>query len=135
VEAAERSGTAATAHAALHLNRVVFAVPGPVTSPVSRGCHRLIALDGALLAGSADEVLAVVDLRTGAAASNGSHARDRLGAREKRVLDALPSRRRLTAVDVVRETGLAPGEVLAALEHLGAVGFADESEAGWRVAL
>ena len=42
VEAAFRSGSLRTAHDAAEMIRVVLAVPGPVTSPTSEGCHRLI---------------------------------------------------------------------------------------------
>ena len=42
VEAAHRSGAHSTAHHAAELGRPVGAVPGPVTSASSAGCHRLI---------------------------------------------------------------------------------------------
>jgi DNA processing protein len=42
IEAAFRSGSLRTARDAAELMRVVMAVPGPITSPTSDGCHRLI---------------------------------------------------------------------------------------------
>lgn len=42
VEAAFRSGSLRTAHDAAEMLRVVLAIPGPITSPASDGCHRLI---------------------------------------------------------------------------------------------
>jgi DNA processing protein len=42
IEAAFRSGSLRTAHDAAELMRIVLAVPGPINSPTSDGCHRLI---------------------------------------------------------------------------------------------
>ncbi len=56
VEAAEKSGALITAGWAADLAREVMAVPGRVTSPASRGCHRLIK-DGATLAEDWEDVI------------------------------------------------------------------------------
>ena len=56
VEAAERSGTLNTATHALEQGKTVFAVPGNITSPYSRGCNRLIR-EGAVPYTSPDDVL------------------------------------------------------------------------------
>ena len=42
VEAAFRSGSLRTARDAAQLLRPVMAIPGPINSPSSEGCHRLI---------------------------------------------------------------------------------------------
>jgi DNA processing protein len=55
-EAGDRSGALITSRFAAEQGRDVFAVPGPITSPASSGCHRLIQ-DGAKLVACSDDVL------------------------------------------------------------------------------
>jgi len=60
VEASDRSGSLITARHAAEQGRDVFAIPGPVDSPASAGCLRLIR-DGATLARHADDILEALD--------------------------------------------------------------------------
>jgi DNA processing protein len=60
VEAKFVSGSIRTARDAAEIFRPVFAIPGPVTSALSEGCHRLIAERVADIATSLDEILEVI---------------------------------------------------------------------------
>ena len=60
VEAAFRSGSLRTARDAAQLMRPVMAVPGPITSPTSDGCHRLIGERSAELVTSVADALELV---------------------------------------------------------------------------
>lgn len=57
VEAPERSGALITARTALEQGRDVFAIPGPINAPKSRGCNRLIADGAAALAADSRDIL------------------------------------------------------------------------------
>lgn len=60
IEAAHRSGSLRTAHDAAELLRPVMAVPGPITSPMSEGCHRLISNRTAEIVTSASDVISLL---------------------------------------------------------------------------
>jgi DNA processing protein len=136
VEAALRSGALSTAQHAERLGRPVLGVPGPVTSPMSAGVHRLLR-EGAVLAADAAQVVEAVgelgaDLAPPALVPDAP--RDRLDPLARRVLDALPVRRGATLDSVARTAGVAPSEAAAALGLLELDGFARSGPDGWRVA-
>jgi DNA processing protein len=61
VEAGEESGALLTAFYAAEFGRDVFAVPGSILSPASKGCNRLIG-DGAQPAVSPEELIGALDV-------------------------------------------------------------------------
>lgn len=93
VDAGLESGAMGTAAWALEQNRQVFAVPGPVDCPGSRGPHRLIR-DGACLVEGVGDILAelpaLAALGTGGAAERGgARERETFTAEEHLLLGAL----------------------------------------------
>jgi DNA processing protein len=140
VEAAARSGAQATAHRARDLGKAVMAVPGPVTSAMSVGCHELLRgrdpEGGAVLVTTAAQVVQEVG-RLGedlaAPAERPGTPRDSLSDVARRVLDACPVR---TGVPPERLAAVAGCDVLDVLRILPTLELADLVEwtgTGWRV--
>lgn len=134
VEAGRRSGSLSTASAAAHLGRTVMAVPGPVTSAMSVGCHLLLRDRFALLATSAEDVLAAArPLDPGLFESSGDSRRtDGLDSVALRVHDALPAKGAATVSELSMSSGLVGTQVIAALPILELAGLAKREGAAWR---
>lgn len=135
VEAGVRSGAASTAAWARGLGRVVCAVPGPVTSAASIGCHALLRA-GAELVTRADEVLEVMG-RAGEFADEPARPAallDGLGDNELRVYEALPARRATTPDEIAVASGLPAASVLGPLALLEIAGLVERQDGGWRLA-
>lgn len=133
VEASWRSGALSTARHADQLSRPVGAVPGPITSAASAGCHRLLREHGAVLITEPDDVLDL--LPGGPAAGEGRYAEqdelDLLAPADRRVLDAVPPRSGITVARIGDEIGFAAEDVRAALARLALLGLVET--AGERV--
>jgi len=115
VEAGERSGALITADFALEQGREVFAVPGNVLSPASRGTNRLIQ-KGACAMTSPQDILDVLDLSTAEVykAARQALPADTTEAKILQVMDYEP----IHIDEICNETGLAIEKVSAALTML-----------------
>jgi DNA processing protein len=133
VEAALRSGAQRTAIDTETLGRLVMAVPGPVTSGPSAGCHQLIR-DGALLVTSVDDVLEAVG-RLGVDLAPEPEivvrSTDGLGKAAALVHDALPAHGARDTRWLARESGVPPDAIRAALTELERRGLAQSRDGLW----
>ncbi len=130
LEAGWRSGSLNTAGHAAALGRPLGAVPGPVTSAASAGCHRLIREYGAECVTDADEMARLA----GHAESGPIEQRAARGdesANRLRVLDAMSVRAARTVPDIAARAGLALTDVQSVLGALELERQASESELGW----
>lgn len=135
VEAAVRSGALSTARHARELQRHVMAIPGPVTTETSRGCHLILREWGAVCVTSAEEIVEQIGLvgdDLAAVERPPVLPRDRLGDETRRVLDAVPARGPgLGPATLSAESGVALDTTIACLGHLAAGGFIEHTSAGW----
>ncbi len=134
VEAGLRSGAANTAAWARALGRVVAAVPGPVTSSASAGCHALLR-DGAELVTRAEDVVELVG-RIGELAPEEPRpttALDGLSDAERQVYEALPGRGAASVDEIAVASGLAPEQVLGPLAILEITGLVAQRDGEWRI--
>ncbi|MGV0049666.1 DNA-processing protein DprA [Mycobacterium colombiense] len=134
VEAGLRSGAANTAAWARALGRVVAAVPGPVTSSASAGCHALLR-NGAELVTRADHVVELVG-RIGELAHDEPHPAtplDGLSDAERRVYEALPGRGAATVDEIAVASGMVPELALGPLAMLELAGLVQRQDGRWRL--
>ncbi|WP_425954494.1 DNA-processing protein DprA [Xylanimonas sp. McL0601] len=135
VEAAWRSGALSTARRAADLLRPVGAVPGPVTSMASGGCHQLLR-DGVATcvtdAAEVAELAGAVGVDAATPPTGESADVDGLDEAGRAVLDALPARASAELSSLVRVAGRSLPEVLGALGMLELRGLVEADGARWR---
>ncbi|GAA3115020.1 DNA-processing protein DprA [Planomonospora alba] len=136
VEAAVRSGALNTAGHAVALNRVLAAVPGPVTSDTSVGCHRLIRQGAAICVTTPAEMAELVGAIGSELAPEPRGPvlpRDRLDPETRRVLEAVPARAGAGPATIAVDAGVDLETVLSCLGGLAAAGYVERTSRGWRL--
>ncbi len=119
VEANLTSGALITANFAIEYGRQVFAVPGRIDSPRSKGCHELIK-KGAKLCEGAEDILSEFEYlfpssnRPAAPNETGVLPALSLSDNEQKAYDTL-SNEEITIDDVIRHSGLPSSAVSVAL--------------------
>jgi DNA processing protein len=133
VEAGWRSGTINTAGHAASLARPLGAVPGPITSAASAGCHRILREYDARCITNADEVLELAGALAPTlfdmpeATMDGDRTDD-----VTRVRDGMSYRSWRHPDEIGRRAGIAAADVTAILGLLALEGAVERGDGGWR---
>jgi DNA processing protein len=138
VEAGWRSGSLNTAGHAAEIGRPIGAVPGPVSSAASAGCHRLIRDYGATLVTNPDEVAELhghqPQQSPALRVDHGPRVETRGGstsAEQTRLLDALSFSAPRETSDIAARSGLSIAAVQSLLGALEIDERVTERERGW----
>jgi DNA processing protein len=137
VEAAGRSGARQTLGRSRALGRAVMAVPGPVTSAMSVGCHAELREEGTRLVNDYQEVIEEVgrigdDLAPIPRGPDRPH--DTLDPIAAQLLDAVLPRRARTAEEIAAAAGVSGRDARRTLPTLVDAGFVVEHDTGYRLA-
>ncbi len=134
VEAGARSGAANTAAWAHALGRHVCAVPGPVTSSTSVGCHVLLTAGANLVTRAADLIELVGHIgELAPEVARPTSLVDDLTDVELTVYEALPRRGTRTVGEIAVTAGLPVTDVLGPLTMLDVRGLVAQVEGGWKL--
>ncbi|MCQ2507957.1 MAG: DNA-processing protein DprA [Dorea sp.] len=112
MEAKEKSGSLITADCALEQGKEVFALPGPVTSPLSQGCHQLIRQGAGILI-SPEKLLEDLGIKTNISVIN-KKSLEREDNLLYSFLDFVPK----SLDQIVKESKIPPNEVIEGLISL-----------------
>ncbi len=135
VEAGLRSGAANTAAWAAAMGRRVCAVPGPVTSAASAGCHVLLRNGRTALVDRAEQVVELIG-RIGELADEPDHPvtpLDDLTPEQLQVYEALPARGFRSLDQISVGAALPPERVLGPLALLEISGLVEKQDGQWRI--
>jgi DNA processing protein len=130
VEAARHSGSLITARQALEQNREVFAIPGSIHNPASRGCNALIK-QGAKLVETLADIVEEFSAWTSVAAAEPAAGKHPGPSLHSQVYDAL-GYEPLSLDELVQHSGLGVTELLADLSDLEVEGWVEQLHGGWQ---
>jgi len=129
-EGAEDSGSLITAEFALKFGRKVFAVPGPITSSMSKGPYKLIA-KGAVLVTSAEDIFRELKTPAFAKASAGKqNSKVSNATGEEQVILDLLQNENLHFDEIVRRTKLKPSHLSSLLSMMEIKGMVKSLDGG-----
>ena len=133
VEAREKSGSLITADFALDQGKDVYALPGPVTSALSQGCHRLIRQGAGILI-TPEELMDEWNLNRMQMGQKNNKNEKMLESPERMVyscLDLFPK-----GIDeLMKETELSISELMERLITLELKGYAEEVSRNYYIRL
>ncbi len=128
VEMAFRSGARSTAAHAAAINRHVMCVPGPISSAMSGGCHRLLRErpETVLVTSAAEVVEQCGHMGDLAERESGpARTRDLLGPMVARVFEGVPVQKHATVSGIATATGVSLSVAAAALAALASAGLVE----------
>ncbi|EHI59688.1 DNA-processing protein DprA [Hungatella hathewayi] len=121
VEAREKSGSLITVEYALEQGKEVFAIPGPITEGLSRGCNRLIKA-GAGLVSTPEDILDFFDVRNRKMLTVHEKSTKSLAKNEKMLYSCLDLKPKFIE-EIAAMSGLSIGACAAILLELELEGF------------
>lgn len=117
-EGAEDSGALITADHALEMGRKAFAIPGPITSSLSKGPYKLLK-KGGILVTSPEELFKELQLKSTTGSKRITSTTGKKGdTKEEQVIIDLLSKEELRIDELIKRTGLSSAEVSATVSMM-----------------
>lgn len=125
IEAREKSGSLITVNFGLEQGKEIFALPGRIMDPLSKGCNQLIQ-DGAAVLLSPDDVIEYFGIKNRKKLSVEEKSEKGLAKKEKMLYSCLDLQAKFLE-ELVRESGLTVSECISILLELELKGFIVET--------